>query len=62
MPDSRQRRGDEQAPPTAENDARDSQDRPDRPGQPGDLNSRDRGGKLSPRTPDQAEGERGGGA
>ena len=45
------------------NDAmRESPDRPDRPGQPGDLETRDRRGKVSPRRPDQAEGERGDGA
>ena len=62
MPDPRERRGDEQTSRAVENDEPESQDRPDRPGQPGDLESRDRRGKVSPRTPDQAEGERGDGA
>lgn len=61
MPDPRERRGDEQTSRTAQTD-QESQDRPDRNGQPGDLHTRDRGGKISPRTPDQAEGERGEGA
>jgi hypothetical protein len=62
MPDPRERRGDERTSRTAEHATQDSPDQPDRPGQPGDLNSRDRGGKVAPRTPDQAEGERGEGA
>jgi hypothetical protein len=62
MPDPRERRGDEHTSRTKENQKLDPQDKPDRGGQPGDLHDRDRGGKISPRTPDQAEGERGDGA
>jgi hypothetical protein len=62
MPDPRERKGDEHTSRTAEKANEDASDRPDRPGQPGDLETRDRAGSISPRTPDQAEGERGDGA
>jgi hypothetical protein len=62
MPDAPERHGDAKTSRTEEHAPERSQDRPDRPGQPGDLESRDRGGKVSPRTPGQAEGERGEGA
>jgi hypothetical protein len=62
MPDAPERHGDERTSRTEENRKLDSQDQPDRPGQPGNLSTRDRGGKIGQRTPDQAEGERGDGA
>jgi hypothetical protein len=64
MPDAPERRGDEHTSRTAESERqhRATQDQPDRPGQPGDLATRDRAGKVSPRTADQAEGERDEGA
>ena len=62
MPDPVERKGDERTSRGEEARKRSSADEPDRRGQPGDLETRDRGGKIAGRTPDQAEGERGEGA
>jgi hypothetical protein len=62
MPDPRERRGDEHTSRTRERENDTGADQPDRKGQPGDLATRDRAGKVSPRTPGSAEGERGEGA
>ena len=58
MPDAPERRGETPRSSPTEKHGDSGADQPNRPGQPGDLASRDRAGKISPRTPDQAEGER----
>ena len=58
MPDAPERHGETPRSTPTETHSDTSADQTDRPGQPGDLASRDRGGKISPTTPDQAEGER----